>query len=420
MIFKKILVVSLLFLSCKTASEFTGFSYDPPGVTDTRGTLISTQKKKTIGVGIPKIWISNEFEGARAIDFYQVNKDTFEVLIEPENFPINNSPWYSFNIWSDQEQSIVLRLTYKEGSHRYIPKLTKTIDSLQFVETSPIHHIHISDGVATFNLNVYKNPQQVSAHPLEGIRYSDLLKQLDIYENTSTYVDTVGYSLLGRPIIELTINDSSSITNKGILALLSRQHPPETSGYRTYQEFFNTLNGNTELAKTFRKHFIVKAYPILNPDGVVNGHWRHSAAGIDLNRDWINFNQPETRAVRDALSTYVSQNGWQLYYGIDFHSTNENIFYPILEEIKTFPDNLTQQWFKKVIEENPSLNFTSEEFDTSSPVSKNWFFHTFGSDALTFEVHDELSLEEIRILGENSANSLMQLLIEEWKQANGQ
>ena len=54
MIFKKILVVSLLFLSCKTASEFTGFSYDPPGVTDTRGTLISTQKKKTIGVGIPK------------------------------------------------------------------------------------------------------------------------------------------------------------------------------------------------------------------------------------------------------------------------------------------------------------------------------------------------------------------------------
>ena len=120
------------------------------------------------------------------------------------------------------------------------------------------------------------------------------------------------------------------------------------------------------------------------------------------------------------MSTYVSQNGWQLYYGIDFHSTNENIFYPILEEIKTFPDNLTQQWFKKVIEENPSLNFTSEEFDTSSPVSKNWFFHTFGSDALTFEVHDELSLEEIRILGENSANSLMQLLIEEWKQANGQ
>lgn len=418
MIFRKILIASFLFLSCKTSSEFTGISYDPPGAFDTSGKPILTQKKRTIGAGVPKIWISNEFEGARAIDFYQVSKDTFEVLIEPENFPINDSPWFSFNIWGNQEQSIVLRLSYKEGNHRYIPKLTKTIDSLGFAETFPINHIHISDGVATFNLNVYKNPQQVSAHPLEGIRFSDLLKELDMYKNTSTYVDTVGYSLQHRPIIELTINDSSSITNKGVLALLSRQHPPETSGYRTYQEFFNTLNGNTELAKTFRKYFIVKAYPIINPDGVVNGHWRHSAAGIDLNRDWINFNQPETRAVRDALLTSISQNDWQLYYGIDFHSTHVNIFYPILEEIETFPDNLTQQWFKKVTEENPSLNYTSEESGTSFPVSKNWFFHTFGSDALIFEVSDELSLDKIRTLGKNSANSLMQLLIEEWKKAN--
>lgn len=107
-----------------------------------------------------------------------------------------------------------------------------------------------------------------------------------------------------------------------------------------------------------------------------------------------------------------------MYYGIDFHSTNENIFYPILDEIKTSPDNLTQRWYRIVDEVNPTLNFVSEEFDTSSPISKNWFYHTFGSDALTFEVHDELSLDEIQKLGVNSANSLMELLIEEWKIIN--
>ena len=179
------------------------------------------------------------------------------------------------------------------------------------------------------------------------------------------------------------------------------------------------MNGNTELAITFRKYFIVKAYPFVNPDGVVNGHWRLSAAGIDLNRDWINFNQPETRAVRDALSTYVSEMAGNYIMESTFIPLMK-IFYPILEEIKTFPDNLTQQWFKKVTEENPSLNFSSEEFDTRSPFSKNWFFHTFGSDALIFEVCDELSLDKIQTLGKNSANSLMQLLIQEWKQSNGQ
>lgn len=234
----------------------------------------------------------------------------------------------------------------------------------------------------------------------------------------SVQVDTAGYSNQGRPIIEFTVDDSSYVENKGILALLSRQHPPEVSGYRTYQVFFRTLIGDSELAKTFRQHFVIKSYPIINPDGVVNGHWRHNGAGVDLNRDWTNFNQPETQAIRDALIEEVSDNNRTMYYGIDFHSTNENIFYPILDEIKTSPDNLTQRWYRIVDEVNPTLNFVSEEFDTSSPISKNWFYHTFGSDALTFEVHDELSLDEIQKLGVNSANSLMELLIEEWKIIN--
>ena len=32
--------------------------------------------------------------------------------------------------------------------------------------------------------------------------------------------------------------------------------------------------------------FRVLAFPLMNPDGVDLGHWRHNAGGIDLNRDW--------------------------------------------------------------------------------------------------------------------------------------
>jgi len=415
---KLLLLISLLILSCKSTSEFTGFSYDPPGVTNTTGKTINVQKRRIIGTGSPKVWISNEFEGARAIDFYQINENTFEVLIEAENYPINNSPWFGFNIWGEESKPINLRIAYKEGRHRYRPKVYRSMGSLSYSHIINNAEFDSSTGTASFAIFLVEEPQRVTAHFLEDTRYSDLLTSLNSYAQKFIHVDTVGYSNQDRPIIELTVDETENIQQKGALVLLSRQHPPEVSGYRTYQSFFNTLISDSDLAKEFRKKFIVKSYPIINPDGVVNGHWRHNGAGVDLNRDWVNFNQPETQAIRDALLRATSKNDLSVYYGIDFHSTNENIFYPILEDIKTLPDNLTQRWFPLVDEANPLLSFTSEEFDTSSPISKNWLYHTFGADALTFEVQDELALDEIQKLGVISANSLMELLLEEWKNAN--
>ena len=83
---------------------------------------------------------------------------------------------------------------------------------------------------------------------------------------------------------------------------LFRQHPPEVSGYRSFLYFFNRLMDSDELAQNFRSNFHIIAYPMLNPDGVEQGHWRHNSKGIDLNRDWEYFRQPETRSVRDALT----------------------------------------------------------------------------------------------------------------------
>lgn len=39
-------------------------------------------------------------------------------------------------------------------------------------------------------------------------------------------------------------------------------------------------------AKLLRQTFIFKVVPMLNPDGVVNGNYRCSLAGCDLNRRW--------------------------------------------------------------------------------------------------------------------------------------
>jgi murein tripeptide amidase MpaA len=45
---------------------------------------------------------------------------------------------------------------------------------------------------------------------------------------------------------------------------------------------------NNQAAQLLRDTFIFKIIPMLNPDGVVNGHYRTSMVGCDLNRRWPN------------------------------------------------------------------------------------------------------------------------------------
>jgi hypothetical protein len=48
---------------------------------------------------------------------------------------------------------------------------------------------------------------------------------------------------------------------------------------------FLTDPNNVE-AELLRQNFVFKIVPMLNPDGVINGNYRCSLAGCDLNRRW--------------------------------------------------------------------------------------------------------------------------------------
>jgi murein tripeptide amidase MpaA len=46
------------------------------------------------------------------------------------------------------------------------------------------------------------------------------------------------------------------------------------------------LVGNSPEAFVLREKFVFKIVPMLNPDGVINGNYRCSLSGADLNRRW--------------------------------------------------------------------------------------------------------------------------------------
>ena len=398
-----------MFTACKT-SEFTGFSYDPEGGNVTTDKPVTPHHERTFGFLSDGVWISNEFTGSRASDVYRLGKNHYRVVINPENAPINNSPWYSFKVWSKIEQKVEIELFYPENKHRYVPKISKDGGKSWFL-ISP--EAFKSDTVAqTGELTLEANPDTtwVSAQELETTAN---------FENWLTgmmrkpYVSsrTIGYSHQKRPLKLVQISSHSEYKLKGVILIYGRQHPPEVPGYLVGLKFIEALAADTPVARKFRNYFDVWAVPLMNPDGTDKGHWRHNMGGVDLNRDWSAFNQPETRAVRDAFLPLRDRTDKKVFYAIDFHSTDENIFYPINRDISTFPQHFTYEWHETLTNTMTDVPINIEPFDTSAPIAKNWTWHTFGVDAITFEVNDGLKRELLDEFAMNAAGIFMKKMI---------
>lgn len=407
-------IIVFLFQACKSSEEFTGYSYDPENVTNTTDRDIIHQNQRTVGFLSDGVWISNEFPGARVSDVFRIDEYHYKIQIDPEISPINNSPWYGFRIWSDDSVQVKVELEYTNGRQRYSPTLSfdkgqswAKIDSSQFSIDEQTRN-----GLIHLNLN--SNKTWVSAQEVYTTsEYRQWLEQFS--EKSFIQQRIIGSSNQGRPLTMIKITEHSSEPVKGVIFIYGRQHPPEIPGYMVSLDFLETLASGSALAKQFRRYFDVWAFPLMNPDGADNGHWRTNATGVDLNRDWQYFNQPETSAVRDAILTLKSRNDRKVFYGIDFHSTGRNILYPINRNINTFPLHFTYHWADQIIEELPHLDIRIEPFDIDSPISKNWTHKTFGVDAVTFEVWDEQPRDQLQQFAVRSAELFMELMISEFE-----
>lgn len=399
--------ICVFLAACSTSKEFTGYDYDPPDVTNTVNKTLNEQPIRVIGTGSPRVWVSNEYDGARLSDFQLVGDTMYQVTILPELAPINNSPWYSFAIWSEEATRIQLKLTYPNANHRYYPKVSS--DQIYW---KPIHEELVKeDSTCTcleLQLDISKDTLWVSAQ--EVLTSSELDTWLaNIPSDINARIDTVGFSHRNKPLKQLIIDETGGNSN-GTLVIVGRQHPPEISGYLTSRYFLDSMMGDSELARSFRNNFKILAYPMANPDGADGGHWRYNVGGVDLNRDWENFNQPETKAIRDAIQSFADE-GNEITYGIDFHSTDENLFYPILPSIDKPNGDITYPWITEVIAEFKDDRIRIEPFDINSPIFKNWLFKSFEADALTYEVDDELNRQKLKVIAQFSSKKLMELLL---------
>jgi len=366
------------------------------------------------------VYFSNEFDGARLDQIVRTGPRAYTITITPENTPINPSPWYAFQVWSATPGDVAVRLVYGDTvRHRYTPQLSH--DGLQWQEIAP-GRVTAEGAPATagatarptsivMQLNVTDKPLWVAGQELQTSKH--VFAWMDaIAAQRGGQVREIGKSTGGRPLKLLTLGNPSG---KKAMLVIGRQHPPEVTGYFAMQAFVETLAGPTPLAQQFRKDWTIYVVPLMNPDGVDGGFWRHNVGGVDLNRDWADFNQPETRAVRDFLKSQSAKTGGTFYFGIDFHSTWDDIYYTLDDnKLKGNMPHLVPEWLaavqRAIPDYKPAIKSTAKLEPTS--ISRNYFFKAYGMEALTFEIGDNTPRARIREKGEVGANALMKLMLE--------
>jgi len=416
--FNKNLIFLILILTPWTCTQKdTKWKGQPPiKKVSTLTRPIQYQLKKTYEPD-SSIYLSNEFDGARLNGVALTGENEITVLITPENTPVNSSPWYAFKIWSDKEKSIQLKITYNEGvGHRYYPKLSydgsnwTKIDSMAYMTDTASIAKNKSPKFCTVNISIGPDTLWVAAQEL--IVSKDINKWAEnLAEKSFVQVNEIGKSREGRAIHLLQIGNQES--NKMIM-VLSRQHPPEVTGWLAMKAFVERLCAEDDLSDKFRKEYNIFVVPCVNPDGVDNGHWRHSAGGIDLNRDWEEFNQPETKTIRNFMKSQIT-NGSKFYFAIDFHSTYQDIYYTIAPELEGNMPGLIPKVITVMGEDIPGYdpNIRPNGVEAARINSTVSIFHEFGAEAVTYEVGDATPRNVIKQKGELTAKNLMKIMLEQ-------
>lgn len=394
------------------------------------------QVKKTYSFPESGLFVSNEFEGARLIDYYPNKDKTYTAVFEPENLSAY-TPWFAFKIWSTQKQMVTINVISKTVDFHLIrilsPKVRDLLDQfrpmissdrLSWEYMNPVD-LNKKNPKYIFSLQVQADtaPKWISAQELVTSQdYKAWTRKLKEFSFVTDSV--IGNSVEGRPIQELDITEAKR--NADLVIITGRQHPSEVAGFYSLKAFVEKITGSSALAMAFRKKFRLIIFPLVNPDGVDNGFGRCNANGINLNRDWKRFMQPETRAIKNRIDHLLLNKTRKIRLFIDFHSAEKDLFYVIpmdklvkrdfsLEKRKKREkgDAMIHAWISKIQSKFPNRQFevSYQSSREKAGATDDWMFLDNDVPALTWETGFLTDRGSISSIADTASVELTKLLL---------
>ncbi|ELZ02156.1 peptidase M14, carboxypeptidase A [Natrialba aegyptia DSM 13077] len=208
--------------------------------------------------------------------------------------------------------------------------------------------------------------------------------------------DVIGQSANGRDMHAIRItNPAVPDEEKEDIISITRQHPGEVEGsWHMDAAIDYVLETLCDSTVAFEDEFCFHFIPNANPDGMYEGHHRHTPQGYDLNREW----NTESPVEIENMMSYMRENLDDVHWGFDFHSTtNSNWDAVVYGEDAVDDDDLDTidaiashslsypDTTRSSNTDGTAYAFINDEFDAVMVVTEAWTYREYAAAELAAE-----------------------------------